>query len=146
MGRVLHRRAIGVRVPDRHELAVVVEDEAGKRHHHLGRRRPACRVGRLGPPGVRARKRRARPRQAGAASGADRVGPADTRSGLTVGHPVHLLRPSRLRLEPNPALVQQAEQRVQSIQNRIADRITAFAGSMPSAGSGSALRSTPTAC
>jgi uncharacterized membrane protein len=36
----------------------------------------------------------------------------------------------RLPLEPNPALVQQAERRAQSIQNRIADRITAFAGSM----------------
>jgi uncharacterized membrane protein len=33
-------------------------------------------------------------------------------------------------LEPNPALVRHAEQRAQSIQNRLADRITAFAGSM----------------
>jgi uncharacterized membrane protein len=32
--------------------------------------------------------------------------------------------------EPNPALVRQAEQRAKSIENRIADRITAFAGSM----------------
>ena len=39
-------------------------------------------------------------------------------------------RTLRLPPEPNPALVQQAEQRAQSIQNRIADRITAFAGSM----------------
>jgi uncharacterized membrane protein len=39
-------------------------------------------------------------------------------------------RVSHLPLEPNPALVHQAEQRAQSIQNRIADRITAFAGSM----------------
>ena len=31
----------------------------------------------------------------------------------------------------NPAIVQHAEQRAQSLQNRIADRITAFAGSMP---------------
>ena len=31
----------------------------------------------------------------------------------------------------SPAIVQHAEQRAQSIQNRIADRITAFAGSMP---------------
>jgi len=39
---------------------------------------------------------------------------------------------SRVRLppEPNPALAHQAEERAQSIQNRIADRITAFAGSM----------------
>jgi uncharacterized membrane protein len=33
-------------------------------------------------------------------------------------------------LEPNPALVRHAEERAQSVQNRIADRITAFAGSM----------------
>ena len=34
------------------------------------------------------------------------------------------------RLEPNPALVEHARQRAQYIQNRIADRITDFAGSM----------------
>jgi uncharacterized membrane protein len=39
-------------------------------------------------------------------------------------------RLSHSRLEPNPALVRQAEQRAQSVENRIADRITAFAGSM----------------
>jgi uncharacterized membrane protein len=39
-------------------------------------------------------------------------------------------RLARLPIEPNPALVQQAEQRAQSVQNRIADQITAFAGSM----------------
>ncbi len=39
-------------------------------------------------------------------------------------------RVSHLPLEPNPAVVRQAQQRAQSIQNRIADRITAFAGSM----------------
>ena len=43
---------------------------------------------------------------------------------------VHLRRPSHPGLEPNPALVHQAEQRARSIQNRIADQITAFAGSM----------------
>ena len=32
--------------------------------------------------------------------------------------------------EPSPALVEQAEQRARSIENRVADRITAFAGSM----------------
>jgi uncharacterized membrane protein len=32
--------------------------------------------------------------------------------------------------EPNPALVRQADRRAKSIENRIADRITAFAGSM----------------
>jgi uncharacterized membrane protein len=37
---------------------------------------------------------------------------------------------SRLRHEPNPALMKQAEERAASVQNRIADRITAFAGSM----------------
>jgi uncharacterized membrane protein len=33
-------------------------------------------------------------------------------------------------LEPNPALVVHAKQRADSVQNRIADQITAFAGSM----------------
>jgi uncharacterized membrane protein len=33
-------------------------------------------------------------------------------------------------LEPNPALAEQARQRAESLQNRIADRITTFAGSM----------------
>ncbi len=36
----------------------------------------------------------------------------------------------RLPLEPNPVLVEHARQRAESVQNRIADRITAFAGSM----------------
>jgi uncharacterized membrane protein len=36
----------------------------------------------------------------------------------------------RLSLEPNPALVEHARQRAAGVQNRIADRITAFAGSM----------------
>jgi len=36
----------------------------------------------------------------------------------------------QLPLEPNPALVRHAEQRAQSIENRVADGITAFAGSM----------------
>jgi uncharacterized membrane protein len=35
-----------------------------------------------------------------------------------------------LSLEPNPALVQHAHERGQSLQNRLADRITAFSGSM----------------
>jgi uncharacterized membrane protein len=35
-----------------------------------------------------------------------------------------------LPLEPNPALMKQAEERAASVQNRIADQITAFAGSM----------------
>jgi uncharacterized membrane protein len=33
-------------------------------------------------------------------------------------------------IEPNPALVQHAQKRAESIQNRIADQITTFAGSM----------------
>jgi uncharacterized membrane protein len=33
-------------------------------------------------------------------------------------------------VEPNPVLVEHAEQRAASVQNRIADQITAFAGSM----------------
>jgi uncharacterized membrane protein len=39
-------------------------------------------------------------------------------------------RPLRWNLEPNPALVEHARERAESIQNRIADRITDFAGSM----------------
>ena len=35
-----------------------------------------------------------------------------------------------LPLEPNPALVEHARERAESAQNRFADRITAFAGSM----------------
>jgi uncharacterized membrane protein len=41
-----------------------------------------------------------------------------------------LQRVSHLPLEPNPALVEHAKRRAESVQNRIADRITAFAGSM----------------
>ena len=33
-------------------------------------------------------------------------------------------------LQPNPALLEHARERAESVQNRIADRITAFAGSM----------------
>ncbi|HZQ64895.1 MAG TPA: DUF1003 domain-containing protein [Gaiellaceae bacterium] len=39
-------------------------------------------------------------------------------------------QPFHLPRERNPALVAHAEARAQSVQNRIADRITAFAGSM----------------
>jgi len=38
--------------------------------------------------------------------------------------------PRRLRLEPNPALAREAQERARNQQNRIVDRITAFAGSM----------------
>jgi uncharacterized membrane protein len=44
---------------------------------------------------------------------------------------VTLQRSSHPGLEPNPALVRQAEARAKRIENRIADRITEFAGSMP---------------
>jgi uncharacterized membrane protein len=43
--------------------------------------------------------------------------------------PVLLERLSRLE-QPNPALVRHAEERAADVQNRIADRITDFAGSM----------------
>jgi uncharacterized membrane protein len=36
----------------------------------------------------------------------------------------------KLQIDVNPALVEHARQRADSVQNRIADRITAFAGSM----------------
>jgi uncharacterized membrane protein len=36
----------------------------------------------------------------------------------------------KLEMEPNPALIEHARKRAESVQNRIADRITAFAGSM----------------
>jgi uncharacterized membrane protein len=47
-----------------------------------------------------------------------------------MAQPVQLHRVPHVPQEPNPALVRHAEQRAQSVQNRIADRITAFAGSM----------------
>jgi uncharacterized membrane protein len=37
---------------------------------------------------------------------------------------------TRVLPEPNPALVRHAQERAQSLSNRIADRITAFAGSL----------------
>src|SRR6476659_5379356 len=37
---------------------------------------------------------------------------------------------SRLKAEPNPALLAHARKRAESLQNRIADKITDFAGSM----------------
>ena len=37
---------------------------------------------------------------------------------------------SHLALEPNPVVVEHAKQRAESVQNRIADKITAFSGSM----------------
>jgi uncharacterized membrane protein len=43
---------------------------------------------------------------------------------------VRIQRQAHLPLEPNPALLEHAKQRAASVQNRIADQITAFAGSM----------------
>jgi uncharacterized membrane protein len=48
----------------------------------------------------------------------------ERRAGLDRQHAPHL------PLEPNPAFVQHAQERAQSAENRVADRITAFAGSM----------------
>jgi uncharacterized membrane protein len=42
----------------------------------------------------------------------------------------HVERSKWLMLEPNPALVEHGRERAANLQNRIADRITAFAGSM----------------
>ena len=39
-------------------------------------------------------------------------------------------RPQRRSHEPNPALARHTQERARSLQNRLADRITAFAGSM----------------
>jgi len=49
---------------------------------------------------------------------------------VALGHGDRADHLKKLPLEPNPALVEQARQRAQSVQNRIADRITAFSGSM----------------
>jgi uncharacterized membrane protein len=50
--------------------------------------------------------------------------------GLTVKQSVPSEHGLHLPIEPNPALVEHARERAESVQNRIADRITAFAGSM----------------
>ena len=41
-----------------------------------------------------------------------------------------LERISHISKEPNPALLEHAQQRAESVQNRVADRITAFSGSL----------------
>jgi uncharacterized membrane protein len=43
---------------------------------------------------------------------------------------VLLQRVGHMTLEPNPVLLEHAQKRAESLQNRIADRITAFSGSM----------------
>jgi uncharacterized membrane protein len=52
------------------------------------------------------------------------------KDGLSMAQSVLLQRLSHLPQEPNPALVEHAKERAESVQNRIADQITAFAGSM----------------
>src|SRR6478752_6757086 len=49
---------------------------------------------------------------------------------MTVKQPIPAEPRFRLPVEPNPALVEHAKQRANSWQNRVADRITLFAGSM----------------
>jgi uncharacterized membrane protein len=49
---------------------------------------------------------------------------------VTMKHSVPAKRAVHLALEPNPVLVEHARERADSVQNRIADKITTFAGSM----------------
>ena len=51
-------------------------------------------------------------------------------SGSTVEQSELLRRVSHLSHEPNPVLLEHAKARAESVQNRIADQITRFAGSM----------------
>jgi uncharacterized membrane protein len=53
------------------------------------------------------------------------------RRGATMERRLELNHPSHRILEPNPALRRQAEARAKSFENRVSDRITEFAGSMP---------------
>jgi uncharacterized membrane protein len=57
-------------------------------------------------------------------------GKSPGKGGTSMEQPVLLRRLSHLPQQKNPALVEHAEKRAASVQNRIADRITAFAGSM----------------
>ena len=52
------------------------------------------------------------------------------KNGSTTDQSAVLERLSHLSPEPNPALMEHAKQRAMSVQNRIADKITAFAGSI----------------
>jgi len=57
--------------------------------------------------------------------------PSDSAVNSRIPSPGDLLeRAAHVSLEPNPALAEHARQRAESLQNRIADRITAFSGSM----------------
>jgi uncharacterized membrane protein len=55
---------------------------------------------------------------------------AQTGGHARAGGLLHWLLPRRLPPPVNPALVKDAEERAQNVQNRLADRITAFSGSM----------------
>src|SRR6478672_8412691 len=55
---------------------------------------------------------------------------SDPRESLIMDQSAFLERISHISKEPNPALLEHAQQRAESVQNRIADEITAFAGSM----------------
>ena len=81
----------------------------------------------------------ARPSPAGTPPPGDARQPASTRLPSPIGHLVaigHGREETRLSAQhlkvahPHPALVKHAEERAKSLQNRIADRITRFAGSM----------------
>ncbi|HEX4723936.1 MAG TPA: DUF1003 domain-containing protein [Pseudonocardiaceae bacterium] len=48
----------------------------------------------------------------------------------TIRNALHPERSIHLPIQPNPLLVEHARQRADSVQNRIADKITTFAGSM----------------
>src|SRR5262245_50324437 len=52
------------------------------------------------------------------------------RSSVVMEQSALVQRLSRLPLEPNPVLLEHARERTESLNNRIADLITAFAGSM----------------
>ena len=49
---------------------------------------------------------------------------------MTDSQPQQVEHAKWLPLEPNPALVEHTRERAESVQNRIADRITTFSGSM----------------
>jgi uncharacterized membrane protein len=55
---------------------------------------------------------------------------SSTDDGRTVKQPMLLDRLEQLEHQQNPALVEHAKKRAESVQNRIADAITAFSGSM----------------
>jgi uncharacterized membrane protein len=55
---------------------------------------------------------------------------SSTVDGRTVKQPMLLDRLEQLEHQQNPALVEHAKKRAESVQNRIADAITAFSGSM----------------